>query len=133
MMNETQAIAALMDGFGVSYSTAKRWFDKKDDLLTSKKAVLAFQKQLPPVENIHNVPVKLWKSFKTNESKLLYNSMRKLMQVPNTPNHHESNISTKDWNVFSHHAACLAAIEVSDAGLLEVDILKNRLKKSKRK
>lgn len=72
------------------------------------------------IKNTYKVPVKLWKKFKTDASKKLYNDVMKQM-LPNqqfTIHPKTPKIPKDQWGTICHNAACYAAWS------LEGDVLK---------
>lgn len=78
---------------------------------------------IPPIKNKYKVPVNLWKKFKTQASKKLYNDVMDQMM----PNQHLTihpktpKIPAPQWGTLCHNAACYAVWATEGHPLKEGD------------
>ncbi len=76
-------------------------------------------------KNKYEVPQKLWKSFKTQEAKKVYNSVMDQM-VPNQPltiHPKTTKMPANQWFTICHNAACYAAWAIIETPLTKGDIV----------
>lgn len=70
-----------------------------------------------PVANRYRVPKSLWRSFKTEDSKRMFNlAMKAMNQVPqssiNVAAKNQVYLSDKSWKTVKHNLSCLIAWQV---------------------
>lgn len=109
MKYDSKKVTELAKVFGVSRLTITRWADKKDAILTSEKAQNALRKLEPAVENKHHCPPALWRKFKTNEIRAIYNEVMDSTNKNQSVLSPDPQLSTKDWETLCHNFSCYAA------------------------
>lgn len=131
MKYDSKKVKELARVFGVSRLTITRWANKKDPILTSDKAQNALLKLEPVVENKYHCPAALWRKFKTNEIRTIYNEvMGRTLPNQSIMSHPDAEeLTTKQWDTLCHNFSCIAAWEAkqqaSKRGTIMINVPKS--------